>query len=339
MELIQNLYVWLCWYFRPAIKWFLRQTTRLCELQRICYGEAPGAQRTMGVEMSLSQSRSQRIQEAMKAMYLEASHPEATVLITTADEDNKRTGQNLGGKIQNSGTGTTINVILHAKKIKRDLHIQFVHSLEVCLVQLVGYQRLMTEVETLRSTTYNSEDLIHEQKLLQLWSLLQPAIPLPTRKTKLWQNIGFQGTDPKTDFRGMGLLGLENLLYFAKEYNTAAKHILSHSHHPKHGYSFAIVGINLTHMALKLLQDGSAKSHMFNVCALSPMEEERIPILKHFHHFYSYLFVEFDKFWLAEKPRDVMEFTRIRDLFENQIRTMLADRNCHFRINITVENV
>ena len=104
-------------------------------------------------------------------------------------------------------------------------------------------------------------------------------------------------------------------------------------------YSFAIVGINLTHMALKLLQDGSAKSHMFNVCALSPMEEERIPILKHFHHFYSYLFVEFDKFWLAEKPRDVMEFTRIRDLFENQIRTMLADRNCHFRINITVENV
>jgi hypothetical protein len=294
----------------------------------------------MGVEMSLSQSRSQRIQEAMKAIYLEASHPKAAVLITTADEDDKRAGQNLGGKIQNnSGTITTVNVILHAKKIKRDLHIQFVHSLEVCLVQLVNYRRLMTEVETLRSTTYNSEDLIHEQKLLQLWSLLQPAIPLPTRKTKLWQNIGFQGTDPKTDFRGMGLLGLENLLYFAKEYNTAAKHILSHSHHPKHGYSFAIVGINLTHLALKLLQDGSAKSHIFNVCALSPMENEKNPILKHFHHFYSYLFVEFDKFWLAEKPRDVMEFTRIRDLFENQIRTMLADRNCHFKINITVENV
>ena len=75
-------------------------------------------------EMSLSQSRSQRIQEAMKAIYLKASRPEAAVLITTADEDNKRAGQNLGGKIQNSGIETTINVILHAKKIKRDLHIQ-----------------------------------------------------------------------------------------------------------------------------------------------------------------------------------------------------------------------
>merc|ERR1739848_795697 len=275
----------------------------------------------------------------MKAMYLEASHPEATVLITTADEDNKRTGQNLGGKIRNSGTETTINVILHAKKIKRDLHIQFVHSLAACLSQVCGYKQLITEVERLRATAYDADNLLHEQQLLQLWSLLQPGVPLMTRKTKQWQNIGFQGDDPKTDFRGMGLLGLENLLYFAKEYNTAAKHILSHSHHPKHGYSFAIVGINLTHMALKLLQDGSAKSHMFNVCALSPMEEERKPILKHFHHLYSYLFVEFDKFWLAEKPRDVMEFNRIRDLFENQIRTMLADRNCHFKINITVENV
>ena len=49
MELIQTLITWIFCYFRPAIKWFLRQTTRLCELQRICYGEAPGAQRTCAV--------------------------------------------------------------------------------------------------------------------------------------------------------------------------------------------------------------------------------------------------------------------------------------------------
>ena len=45
-------------------------------------------------------------------------------------------------------------------------------------------------------------------------------------------------------------------------------------------YSFAIVGINLTHMAYRLLVDGSAKTHMFNVCASSPVESERRPILK-----------------------------------------------------------
>ena len=188
---------------------------------------------------------------------------------------------------------------------------RFVHSLSACLQQLCGYKQLVQEIETLRATPYDAENLEHEQRqsdqmwlfysqilailginifwlflayydifgwfltifyffgyfwkcssghsdqrLLQLWSLLQPGVPLMTRKTKQWQNIGFQGNDPKTDFRGMGLLGLENLLYvpnsriyiyknvfekyfspryFAKEYNTAARHILSHSHHPKHG--------------------------------------------------------------------------------------------------------
>ena len=62
-------------------------------------------------------------------------------------------------------------------------------------------------------------------------------------------------------------------------------------------------------------------------------------LLKHFHHLYSYLFVEFDKFWLSEKPKDVMEFNRIRDLFENQMRTLLEDRSAHFKINIAVDNV
>ena len=32
------------------------------------------------------------------------------------------------------------------------------------------------------------------------------------RVTKQWQDIGFQGEDPKTDFRGMGMLGLHNLM-------------------------------------------------------------------------------------------------------------------------------
>lgn len=337
---------WLFSCFRPAVKWFLRQTTRLCELQRICYGEAPGAQRTCAVEYSLLRSRSSRIRDSMERLYAEASHGSSSQLVTSeqkmsaAEEDKKKRKKISFDDNASNAIESSINVILNVKRIKRDLHIQFVHSLAACIQQLFGYQRLMQEVESLRATPYNAENLEHEQSLLQLWSLLQPGVPLLTRKTKQWQNIGFQGEDPKTDFRGMGMLGLENLLYFAKEYNSAARHILSHSHHPKHGYSFAIVGINLTHMAYRLLMEGCAKSHMFNACASSPVEaESQRPLLKHFHHLYSYLFVEFDKFWLAEKPQDVMEFNRIRDLFENNVRSLLEDRSTHFKINIAVENV
>jgi len=39
-----------------------------------------------------------------------------------------------------------------------------------------------------------------------------PGRKLESRVSSNWKDLGFQGEDPKTDFRGMGLLGLENLL-------------------------------------------------------------------------------------------------------------------------------
>ena len=49
----------------------------------------------------------------------------------------------------------------------------------------------------------------HEEKLMKLWSNLLPDRKLSERKTMEWVDIGFQGKDPATDFRGAGMLGLE----------------------------------------------------------------------------------------------------------------------------------
>lgn len=56
-------------------------------------------------------------------------------------------------------------------------------------------------------------DLICGLFASQLWKELRPDTPLNGRISKQWCEIGFQGSDPKTDFRGMGLLGLHNLLW------------------------------------------------------------------------------------------------------------------------------
>ena len=53
----------------------------------------------------------------------------------------------------------------------------------------------------------------------------------------------------------------------------------------------------------------------------------------------SYLFIEFDKFWLECQPRDIMEFNRIRDLFENNVRSQLQDPRTCFKVNIQVDTV
>lgn len=165
--------------------------------------------------------------------------------------------------------------------------------------------------------------------------------------TKQWQDIGFQGDDPTTDFRGMGLLGLANLQYFAENHNSAARHVLSRSHHPVYGYSFAIVGINLTHLAYTLLEDGSLKHHFYNVSVSNPRVDAvpgdpsplSRPDLRHFHQLYCYLFFEFDALWRNEKPKDIMEFSRIRDKFEHLLRQRLKSYDVMLKTDFVLENV
>lgn len=141
-----------------------------------------------------------------------------------------------------------------------------------------------------------------------------------------------KGDDPKTDFRGMGILGLENLLFFAEEYSTTVHHVLSHSLHPKHGYTFAIVGINLTSMSYHLLKSSLAKTHMFNAVP-------SYPSLNTFHHLYCYLFYEFDKFWMQCKPQSIMDFSFIQEQFENKIKTLLSQDDTVLEINLSVDNI
>ncbi|XP_041971007.1 ELMO domain-containing protein 2 [Aricia agestis] len=309
-----NLFSILQWYLRPFIKWFLRKTTKLCELQRICYGDRVGAERTCNVENSLMLSRTRDIREVVS--YLDSVVAEGNFIPTNFC----------------SILDPAIGIVVRVKKINLKLHGPFVPSFRRCLEQIWSYRQLIDEVEAVRQIEFDSNNAEHEHKLLTLWNLLMPGTPLESRVSKDWQIIGFQGDDPKTDFRGMGLLGLENLLFFATEYPQASSHVLSHSLHPKYGYTFAIVGINLTSMAYYLLKEGSAKSYMFNA-------RNYLPCIDLFHKFYCYLFYEFDKMWLESKPENIMEFPIIFKKFEMAIRSELGDPASVFRINLEVDTI
>ncbi|CAI9617592.1 unnamed protein product [Staurois parvus] len=158
---------------------------------------------------------------------------------------------------------------------------RFQINLRICLLQISGYKKLFLEVEDVRKQPYNSDNPEHEQQLMELWDLLMPHEKLKSRITKQWGDIGFQGDDPKTDFRGMGILGLANLLPRNIQIFTCLEFILfSRNHSSKDTYfksysasslcicfrySYAIVGINLTEMAYSLLKSGALKSHFYNM--------------------------------------------------------------------------
>lgn len=51
-------------------------------------------------------------------------------------------------------------------------------------------------------------------------------------------NKFFKGDDPATDFRGMGMLGLDQLVFFAQYDVENCHRVFSLSHHPIYEYFF-----------------------------------------------------------------------------------------------------
>lgn len=133
----------------------------------------------------------------------------------------------------------------------------------------------------------------------------------------------------------MGMLGLENLVFFAREYKEAAQHVLLHSMHPTLGYTFAIVGINLTAMAYRLLKSGDARTHFYNVAQYT----KKPCSLVDFHKLYCYLLFEFDRFWLESEPANIMDFREIYQSFEITIMEALQKDTTIFKTNLVIEDV
>uniref|UniRef100_A0A8C2WL81 ELMO/CED-12 domain containing 1 n=1 Tax=Cyclopterus lumpus TaxID=8103 RepID=A0A8C2WL81_CYCLU len=304
LQVVTQFFVFLyCKCLWRGLKFVARKFTGRCELQRICSNNKHGARRTLKLESSLRYSKNELLQSALSV------HPD---------------------KVEK-----TIDDIMALKRINPDTNPQLGISLQASLLQIVGYRSLVAEVEKLRREPYDCENPEHEDMLMKLWKELRPDTPLTCRISKQWCEIGFQGSDPKTDFRGMGLLGLHNLLYFAEHDKVTALQMLHDSLQPKHnemnnpeweqknldkaiGYSFAIVGINITDLAYSLLVSGALKTHLYNVAP-------EMPSLQNLQQTFCYLMQEFHRFWIEEDPSDIMEFNRVRSKFHRRILRQLKN--------------
>ncbi|KAG2220480.1 hypothetical protein INT45_011484, partial [Circinella minor] len=159
---------------------------------------------------------------------------------------------------------------------------------------------LTIQINERASTKYDSTNPIHEQKLLKLWNALMPETELESRLTRQWAEIGFQGNDPATDFRGMGLQGLDDLIYYATTHTDSAQRTFSSSRHPVSWYPFAIVGINITQCAVQALRTRQLQYYLYKYGANK----------KTYSEFYCYLYHKFNDFWIShQEPKlTVMDF-------------------------------
>lgn len=140
--------------------------------------------------------------------------------------------------------------------------------------QLCAYQITRFALTRERmSTPYDKANGEHEAALMRLWQLTFPDVPLESRISSQWSKVGFQGTDPATDFRGFGVLGLDAMIYFAGNHTDEWRGVIARNEaRAEREYPVATAVINACKLVNDLfhLADGtSAQNDLLSPLALS----------------------------------------------------------------------
>ncbi|KAJ6721646.1 ENGULFMENT AND CELL MOTILITY [Salix viminalis] len=105
----------------------------------------------------------------------------------------------------------------------------------------------------------------HQDALRALWSATYPDRELSGLISDQWKEMGWQGRDPSTDFRGAGFISLENLLFFAKTFSASFQQLLKKQGGKRSAweYPFAVAGVNITFMIMQMLDLDAMKPRTF----------------------------------------------------------------------------
>ncbi|KAI6656961.1 ELMO domain-containing protein 1 [Oopsacas minuta] len=278
-------------FFWRIFKSLLRIWTRKCEIQRICENNRSDIyQECVSLEASMCFSKSAPIRS----------------LVSMSRFNNKSVDEHIAAMIVCKGI--------------KDLSFQERFRDRISLI--IHYNSLIREVTELKKS-YSTENTTHEATLLSLWDCLKPNEKLKERRSKQWSDLGFQGLDPATDFRGMGYLALTQLYYLANTRTELARNLLLKSQHPEYGYPFALVGIHTTSFLSNLLTTRSLRYQLF---ILSERYQHTIS-MERFNELFVYVFVEFDKFWRESGPNNVMQFNERWRVFDSVITQNLNTIN------------
>uniref|UniRef100_A0A6G1S965 ELMO domain-containing protein 2 n=1 Tax=Aceria tosichella TaxID=561515 RepID=A0A6G1S965_9ACAR len=252
-------------------------------------------------------------------------------------------------ELLNELTDKFVRIILRAKRVKLNANNEAI--LRDCIYRIISYNLSLVIALKIASIRYDSSIPSHKGKLVSLWNnLIQADEETASKKngsrafppeqinsvitpddsivSSRWSLIGFQGEDPGTDFRGMGLLGLEQLEYLSRKSKYLARDLLKRSLDSKYEYPFAITGINITYHLVKLYKDGSMK-HLYYDYGDSLFRNKRrnLNLIKTLNDLYVELYLRFDCFWRESKPENILVFNELMEDFVNIIRMDMSCRN------------
>ncbi|XP_049852432.1 ELMO domain-containing protein A-like [Schistocerca gregaria] len=144
---------------------------------------------------------------------------------------------------------------------------------QVYIYQCLSFRYILS----MQQTAYDKNVPDHENLLLKYWSLCNPNVQLKDRVSGQWKKLGFQGTDPASDFRGMGILGLYNLVYFAEKYPERLHKLFSRNkERMERDYPISVAGVNMTFVLYELLDLSQASQVLFNIKSSDSDERQKV---------------------------------------------------------------
>mmetsp|Transcript_24533 Transcript_24533/g.40900 ORF Transcript_24533/g.40900 Transcript_24533/m.40900 type:complete len:290 (+) Transcript_24533:212-1081(+) len=229
-------------------------------------------------------------------------------------------------------TDQLADLIVEKYNLERE-DIVLMENLNRCLETLRIINVVYSKLNEMKRQAFDQYNESHASMLDCLWYSLKGCKRGTTGVVGAeWTEIGFQSSDPSTDFRSMGVLALYQLLYFAQRKTEAARLILSELSTPGRVYPFALVGIHMSVLTMELFLEKRLHSyivqHFGNLtinahmsCANGPSNDvECINFCSDLiHDLYCTAFEDFYLVWTIRKPMDMMSF---QDLYGEVRRTM-----------------
>ncbi|KAK9051494.1 hypothetical protein SSX86_028121 [Deinandra increscens subsp. villosa] len=172
---------------------------------------------------------------------------------------------------------------------------------------------------------YDSSVPEHRESLIALWKAAFPEEELRGIISEQWKEMGWQGKDPSTDFRGGGFISLENLLYFARNFQKSFQVLLTKQEGDRSmwEYPFAVAGVNITFMLIQMLDLEAVKPRtLVGATFLKFLSDNESA----FNLLYCIAFMLMDHQWLAIRA-SYMDFNAVMKLTRHQLEKELLEEN------------
>jgi ELMO domain-containing protein len=294
-------------FLSKLVKRVVRFWTNKCEIERIC---ASGGYHTSDMSLLFAKSlwRSRKLGPLSKTVF----YPNDFSVSTTAEKIAQIKNINIKSDDENTTSNTRI------------VSMNLVH----CLNSLKHVNDVIWVIEGMILQKVDMSNSQHSKLLEEFWSNMRPGVRRDADRD--WGEVGFQGKDPCTDFRGMGIFGLKQLVALSKE--EYAISMLEDSDHPRRFYPFACTGINISLFIVDLLRGRHLHLHL-----LRTLEKTAVTASVNgtelldagcaaVNRVYCEVFKLFSDTWQERDPPNVMHF---KDIFA-EVQTVIKTRYPNF---------